>query len=378
MAAPLNRVAFDRDENDVLLIRLAGRWELRDGLASATAVESELGREPRPSRIRFDTHQLDVWDSSILAFLTRVSQASRERGIALDTTALPAGVHNLLDLAESVPEPAGARKEVRAPKFLEHVGADAIGVVAGVEETLSFVGKMTEASVQLVRMNARFRASDLWLLIQQCGVEALPIVTLVSFLLGVILAFVSAVQLKQFGAQIYVANLVGVAMTREMGALMTAILMAGRTGAAFAAELGTMKVTQELDALTTAGFSVLEFLVLPRVLALILMMPLLCLYADIVGILGGAVIGVGMLDLSWTMYLGQTTHALHLGDIVGGVFKGAVYGGLIAFAGCFRGLAAGSSASAVGRAATSAVVTSLVAIIVACGLFAFLFYLLGI
>jgi phospholipid/cholesterol/gamma-HCH transport system permease protein len=216
------------------------------------------------------------------------------------------------------------------------------------------------------------------LLIQQCGAEALPIVTLISFLLGVILAFVGAVQLQQFGAQIYVANLVGVAMTREMGALMTAILMAGRTGAAFAAELGTMKVTQELDALTTAGFSVLEFLVLPRVLALVLMMPLLCLYADLVGVLGGATIGVGMLDLSWTMYLQQTIHVVSLGDTVGGVFKATVYGILIALAGCWRGLEAGSSASAVGRAATSAVVTSLVAIIVACGLFAFLFYVLGL
>jgi phospholipid/cholesterol/gamma-HCH transport system permease protein len=378
MGAQLSHVAFDRVENDVLSIGLAGRWELGNGLASASAVETELGREPRPSRISFDTHQLDLWDSSILAFVARVSQAARERRVAVDTSALPVGLQNLLGLAEAVPEPVGARQELIAPRFVEHVGADVIGIVAGVEETLSFVGKMTVTSVRLVRMKARFRASDLWLLIQQCGVEALPIVTLVSFLLGVILAFVSAIQLKQFGAQIYVANLVGVAMTREMGALMTAILMAGRTGAAFAAELGTMKVTQELDALTTSGFSVLEFLALPRVLALVLMMPLLCLYADVVGILGGAVIGVGMLDLSWTMYLGQTTHALHLGDIVGGVFKGAVYGGLIAFAGCFRGLAAGSSASAVGRAATSAVVTSLVAIIVACGVFAFLFYVLGI
>src|SRR4029453_2130959 len=236
----------------------------------------------------------------------------------------------------------------------------------------------TVTSVRLVRVKAPFRASDLWLLIQQCGVEALPIVTLVSFLLGVILAFVSAIQLKQFGAQIYVANLVGIAMTREMGALMSAILMAGRTGAAFAAELGTMKVTQELDALTTAGFSIPEFLVLPRVLPLVLMMPLLSLYADFVGILGGGVIGVGMLDLSWTMYIQQTTHAVRLGDTVGGVFKSAVYGGLIAGAGCWRGLQAGSSASAVGRAATSAVVSSLVSIIVACGAFAFLFYILGL
>jgi phospholipid/cholesterol/gamma-HCH transport system permease protein len=374
----VNHVAFDRAANDVLSIRLGGRWELRNGLASASALETELGREPRPSTIRFDTSELGQWDSSILAFVDRVTQAGRERGVAVDTAGLPAGLQNLLGLANAVPEPTGARQEIATPNLLEHVGKDVIGAVGGVGGTLSFVGDMTVTSARLARLKARFRGSDLWLLIQQCGVEALPIVTLVSFLLGVILAFVSAVQLQQFGAQIYVANLVGVAMTREMGALMTAILMAGRTGAAFAAELGTMKVTQELDALTTAGFSVLDFLVLPRVLALVLMMPLLCLYADVLGILGGAVIGAGMLNLSWTLYFGQTIDALQLSEIAGGVFKSAVYGGLIAFAGCFRGLNAGSSAADVGRAATSAVVTSLVAIITACGVFAFLFYVLGI
>jgi phospholipid/cholesterol/gamma-HCH transport system permease protein len=375
---PMNQVAIDRVESDVLLIRLAGRWELRNGLASAAAVETALRREPPPSRVAFDAQELGLWDSSLLAFLAGVSDRCRERGVALDATALPTGLHNLLDLAVAVPERAGARKELSTPPFLERLGVRALAVVAKGGETLSFLGSMTLASVQLVRRNARYRASDLWLLIQQCGGEALPIVTLISFLVGVILAFVGAVQLKQFGAQIYVANLVGVAMTREMGALMSAILMAGRTGASFAAELGTMKVTQELDAFTTAGFSIPEFLVLPRVMALVLMMPLLCLYADFVGILGGATIGVGMLDLSWTMYLGQTTHAVRMGDIVGGLFKSAVYGGLIAGAGCARGLQAGSSASAVGRAATSAVVTSMVAIIVACGVFAFLFYVLGI
>jgi phospholipid/cholesterol/gamma-HCH transport system permease protein len=375
---PMNQVAIDRVESNVLLIRLAGRWELRNGLASAAALETALRREPPPSKVAFDAQELGLWDSSILAFLAGVSDSCRERGVALDATALPTGLHNLLNLAVAVPERAGARKELSTPPFLERLGAHALAVVAKGGESLSFLGSMTLASVQLVRRNARYRASDLWLLIQQCGGEALPIVTLISFLVGVILAFVGAVQLKQFGAQIYVANLVGVAMTREMGALMSAILMAGRTGASFAAELGTMKVTQELDAFTTAGFSIPEFLVLPRVMALVLMMPLLCLYADFVGILGGATIGVGMLDLSWTMYLGQTTHAVRLGDTVGGLFKSAVYGGLIAGAGCVRGLQAGSSASAVGRAATSAVVTSMVAIIVACGVFAFLFYVLGI
>ncbi len=374
----MNQVAIDRVESDVLSIRLAGQWELRHGLATTDALETELQREPRPSRIAFDAHELGQWDSSILVFLAGVSGACRERGVALDGAGLPAGLHNLLDLAEAVPERAGARKEVKAPRFLERVGEQSLRLIDAAGDTLSFIGNMTVTSVKLVRMNARYRASDLWLLIQQCGVEALPIVTLISFLVGVILAFISAIQLKQFGAQLYVANLVGIAMTREMGALMSAIIMAGRTGAAFAAELGTMRVTQELDAFSTAGFSPLEFLVLPRVLALVLMMPLLCLYADLVGILGGAAIGVGMLDLSWTMYIQQTTHAVSLGDTIGGLFKAAVYGGLIATAGCWRGLQAGSSASAVGSAATSAVVSSLLAIIVACGGFAFLFYVLGV
>jgi len=374
----MNQVAIDRGENDVLLIRLAGQWELRHGLASTGAVESELQREPRPSRITFDTRQLGRWDTSILAFLVRVSDACRDRGVALDSAALPAGLRNLLGLAEAVREPVGARKELRAPGFLERIGEPTLGVIVAARETLSFIGNVTVASARLVRMKARYRASDLSLLIQQCGVEALPIVTLISFLVGVILAFISAVQLRQFGAQLYVADLVGVAMTREMGALMSAILMAGRTGAAFAAELGTMKVTQELDAFTTAGFSVAEYLVLPRVLALVLMMPLLCLYADFVGVLGGAVIGVGMLDLSWTTYVQETARAVRLGDTAGGLFKSAVYGGLIATAGCWRGLQSGSSASDVGRAATSAVVTSMIVVVAACGVFAFLFYELGL
>jgi phospholipid/cholesterol/gamma-HCH transport system permease protein len=374
----MNHVAFDRVEHETLLIRIAGSWEVGNGLAPVAPLEAELRREPAPSRVAFDVGQLGPWDSSILAFLALVGDTCRERGVALDATALPAGLHNLLHLALAVPERAGARKDVATPGLVERVGAHAIAIVAQGGESLSFLGDMTLGTLGLVRRRVRYRGSDLWLLIQQCGVEALPIVTLISFLVGVILAFVSAVQLKQFGAQIYVANLVGVAMTREMGALMTAILMAGRTGAAFAAELGTMKVTQELDAFATAGFAIPEFLVLPRVMALVLMMPLLCLYADLVGILGGAAIGVGMLDLSWTMYLGQTTHAIRLGDTVGGVFKSAVYGSLIAGAGCLRGLQAGSSATAVGRAATSAVVTSVVAVIVACGLFAFLFYVLGL
>jgi|SRR5581483_7848228 phospholipid/cholesterol/gamma-HCH transport system permease protein len=179
-----------------------------------------------------------------------------------------------------------------------------------------------------------------------------------------------AVQLQQFGASIYVADLVGIGMVREMGAMMTAIIMSGRTGAAFAAQLGTMKVTQEIDALSTMGLSPLEFLVVPRLSALVLMMPLLGLYADLMGIAGGAAIGIGMLGLSPTMYMRETISALSLTNLFLGLFKATVYGGLIALAGCLQGFRCGNSSSAVGDAATRAVVTSIVLVVVACGVFA--------
>ena len=371
-------LSFMQTGDASLEVKLAGAWRLRGGLPSASLLQRELESAPQVKNVAFDTKELKSWDSSVLAFLVDVSALCRQRGIQMDTAGLPSGLHRLLNLAEAVPEKKGARKESLATPFLQRVGNTAIGAGSSLAEMLAFLGDMTLTFFRLLRMNVRFRAIDLFLFIQQAGVEALPIVSLISFLVGVILAFVGAVQLKQFGAQIYVADLVGIAMVREMGAMMTGIIMAGRTGAAFAAQLGTMKVTQEIDAFTTMGFSPLEFLVLPRVLALVLMMPLLCLYSDIVGVLGGAAIGVGMLDLSWTTYLRETTNAIGLTDVFGGVFKASVYGVLIALSGCLRGIQCGNSSSAVGDATTSAVVTGIVAIVVACGVFAVVFYVLGI
>ena len=372
-----SQVSFTLAGDSTLNVQLCGVWQLRSGVPPATLVEREL-ETGRARSVAFDAGKLGSWDSSVLIFLVQLSELCRQRQIPMDRAGLPAGVQKLLALAEAVPERKGARRELTEASVLERIGTTAIGAAGSLTEMLSFLGEMTISSVRLFGMKARYRASDLFLLIQQCGAQAVPIVTLISFLVGVILAFVGAVQLKQFGAQIYVADLVGIAMMREMGAMMTGIIMAGRTGAAFAAQLGTMKVTQEVDALTTAGFSPLEFLVLPRVIALILMMPLLCLYADFVGVLGGAVIGVGMLDLSWTTYFQETVNAITLSDILGGVFKSSIYGVLIALCGCLRGLQCGNSSSAVGDAATSAVVTGIVAIVVACGSFAVVFYILGI
>ncbi|MEE9146976.1 MAG: ABC transporter permease, partial [Candidatus Tectomicrobia bacterium] len=225
---------------------------------------------------------------------------------------------------------------------------------------------------------ARFRRSDLALILQETGSQALPIVSLISFLVGLILAFMGAVQLQQFGAQIYVADLVGLGMAREMAAIMTGIIMSGRTGAAFAAQLGTMQVNEEIDALTTMGISPMEFLVLPRILALALMMPLLCVYAILLGCLGGVVVATGMLDLSLTEYLNETVQAVGVTDIAVGVFKGAVFGVVVAIAGCLRGMQCGRSAQAVGTAATSAVVMGIVLIIVLDGIFAVITQTLGV
>ena len=255
-----------------------------------------------------------------------------------------------------------------------------VGLAAwnGTIELLAFVGNLSIAFGRALIGRARYQRADLFVLIQDCGVRALPIVTLISFLVGLILAFVGAVQLQQFGASIYVANLVGLAMLREMGAMMTGIIMAGRTGSGYAAQLGSMKVSQELDALETLGLSPMEFLVLPRLVALSLMMPLLCVYSDFVGIFGGALVSAGMLDVPMSAYVQQTKTAVGLDDFALGVAKSAVFGVLIAIAGCLRGMQSGGSSSAVGDAATKAVVTAIVWIIAVDGLFAVLTNALGI
>ncbi|MEE9549421.1 MAG: ABC transporter permease [Candidatus Binatia bacterium] len=373
-----SEMSFSRRGDDTLLVLLAGSWKLQDDLPSANEVQKQVKSNPRVRRIAFETQEITAWDSGLLTFLTKLVNQSAQGQIELDREGLPSGVRRLLSLAEAVPEKKGARTEAVQTSFVERVGKSFIDSEQSLLEMLTFFGEVTLTFGKLLRMKARYRTSDLMLLIQECGAQALPIVTLISFLVGVILAFVGAIQLAQFGAQIYVADLVGIAMVRDMGAMMTGIIMAGRTGAAFAAQLGTMKVTQEIDAFTTMGFSPLEFLVLPRMIALILMMPLLALYSDLVGILGGAAVGLGMLDLSATTYFRETMHAINLTDFFGGVFKSSVYGVLIALSGCLRGLECGSSSSAVGDATTSAVVTGIVFIIATCGIFSVIFYVLGI
>jgi phospholipid/cholesterol/gamma-HCH transport system permease protein len=270
-----------------------------------------------------------------------------------------------LVIATAVPEKKDTGRGKVRKGFLTGVGERAIAFFEAAVELLAFVGEAFVTFGRLLVGKACFRGSDLVLLIRQTGADALPIVSLISLLVGLILAFVGAIQLQMFGAQLYVANLVGIAMVRVMGAVMTGIIMAGRTGAAFAAQLGTMQVNEELDALETLGISAMEFLVLPRMLALCIMMPLLCLYADLMGVLGGLIVGAGMLDINIIQYYNQTRAAVGLNELAIGLFHSAVFGVLVALSGCLRGIQCGRSASAVGQATTSAVVTGIVSIIVA-------------
>ena len=371
-------LGFDRSASDTLLVRLSGSWTIEAKLPSIAEVQRQVESGPSIRRITFDTRGLTGWDSGLLTFLTKLIAETERRGIETDRAGLPEGVGRLLALATAVPERKDTGQAGRRVSLLAQVGTGALAASREATAMLAFLGEAFVTFLKLLRGRARYRRSDLFLVIQEVGAQALPIVTLISFLVGVILAYVGAIQLRQFGAQAYVADLVGIAMTREMGAMMAAIIMAGRTGAAFAAQLGTMQVNEEIDALTTLGISAMEFLVLPRMLALALMMPLLCVYADLLGILGGAAVGLGMLDLGGVEYYVRTSAAVGLDDALAGLIKASVFGVLVAIAGCLRGMQCGRSSAAVGAAATSAVVTGIVLIIVSDSLMTVIFDLIGL
>lgn len=358
-----------------LAVRVSGAWCVGEHVPAAAAVRSAIAEE-RPQRLAFDSTEVVAWDSALVAFSSQVQEAAAAAGVAVDRSGLPQGVQRLLALAEATPRHPAAAPAAR-PSHVARIGTYVIERSGRLKDVVTWTGELSFAVAKLVTGRAKFRRRDLFLQMQLTGPRALGIVSLVAGLVGLILAFVGAVQLQKFGASIYVADLVGIAMVREMGAVMAAIVVAGRTGAAFAAELGTMRVTQELDALTTLSISPVEYLVLPRVIAVTLLLPLLTIYADLMGLFGGAIVGTTLMDIAPRHYFDETVSAVSVGDVVGGALKASVYGFLIAAAACFEGLRSGRNAAAVGKAATAAVVDGIVLVIAACGVFAVLFYVMG-
>jgi phospholipid/cholesterol/gamma-HCH transport system permease protein len=362
---PIGGASLQRDGR-TLCVTLAGAWTLEADTPRYTALlaAADAQEAAASTRTAFDATALGAWDSSLLIFLLEARDDCDARGAEWDSTGLPARVERLLALARAVPEhvlepdPTPASRPAR-------VGTAALRAWDAFLEVVTFTGAVAESFGRLVLRRSRLRWREFWVVVQSNASGALPIVTLIALLVGVIIAFLGVVVLKRFGAGYYVSYLVGYGMLREMGALMTGIIMAGRTGAAFAAELGSMKISEEIDAYTTLGISPIDHLVMPRVLGLFVMMPLLVIYADFVGIAGGMLVAITLLDLTPTQFLGGLLSAVTFSDAALGVYKASVFGIIIGIAGCMKGLQTGADASAVGRAATSAVVMGITFIIVA-------------
>jgi phospholipid/cholesterol/gamma-HCH transport system permease protein len=378
MTPPPPTIDLHSDGEHATLV-LGGSWRLQQRLPRLVQAERMLDRAPGATQLGFDTSALTDWDSGLVTFIAGLNQLCERRGIACQAEGLPAGLRKLLTLARSVPQTGRGGHATRpAPSFVARVGTDAMDLMQSTGEIMEFFGEGALAFRRFLLGRARFKQSDLWVIMQEAGADALPIVGLVSFLVGMILGYIGEQQLKQFGAQIYVADLVGLATVIQMGALVTAIVLAGRTGAAFAARIGTMQVNEEIDALRTLGIPPMEFLVLPRMLALIAMTPLLAVYANLLGILGGAFVGTVVGGLTLSAYMTQTQLAIGWNHIIQGLIAATVYGAIVAASGCLRGMQCGRSAAAVGEATTSAVVTAIVFIVIAAAVLTIIFDAVGL
>ena len=360
------RAEFRRDDDSLVAV-LSGAWNLeRPAPRFAPLIEAALAASavgaPTVRAVNVDTSALGSWDSSLLIFLQQGQEYCEAHQFEYGMAVLPDRIANLLALARAVPERAVAGDEPR-PSAVARFGLAGLAAWDASLEAATFTGEVIQRGALLLRGRVRMRWREFWVVVQSNSSGALPIVTLIALLVGVIVAFLGVVVLKRFGAGYYVSYLVGFGMLREMGALMTGIIMAGRTGAGFAAELGTMKITEEIDALSTLGISPIDHLVLPRVLGLFVMLPLLVVYADLVGIGGGMGVSMALLNLTPTQFTHGLLAAVQISDTMLGIFKAMIFGVIIGMAGCLKGLKTGSDAGAVGRSATSAVVLAITFII---------------
>lgn len=361
-------LAVWKEESGKTVLHLSGDWKLGDTIELT-------GREGEGWPDSFNTVRLGTFDSTLPAYLLRKLRETELESPIFE--GLRDDLRGLMELATKVPERDEAKSQDDDPHAIEKLGIKSSKAWLSLMAFLEFIGDTVLSILRFFTGRGGFRARDFWLAVQECGAGALPIVALISFLIGMILAFVGNVQLASFGASLYIADLVGIAMVREMGVMMTAIIMSGRTGAAFAAHIGSMNANQEIDALKTFGFNPFDFLVLPRLFALVLMMPLLTIYSNVIGILGGMLVGAGV-GIPPQLFLTEMLSTVDLTQGSLGVIKSVFFGAAIAVAGCFHGMRSGSSSAAVGEATTRAVVASITAIIILDSAFAIIFTILDI
>jgi phospholipid/cholesterol/gamma-HCH transport system permease protein len=358
-----NQYTVSQDEAGRMVLSLQGRLDVSNA-AALIAELTPLVRDRRPAALVVDLARLDYCDDFGVAMLVGLKKAMAAQQGDFVLTGLNDRINRILAVHrfDTLGQPLGRTRRTRADIFTR-LGEATLDITAGLNFVLSFLGNTVLSLLHVCRQPRLLRLNDTLDTMQRVGVDALPIVGLISFLLGLIMAFISAVQLQQFGANIYVASLVSLSMTRELGPIMTAIIVAGRSGSAFAAEIGSMKLSEEVDALFTMGIDPHIFLVIPRLLASVLMVPFLTLFADVFAIAGGLLVGVGMLDLTVSGYINQTINTLDLFDVFWGFSKAGVFALLVAWTGCLRGFQVRGGAAGVGRATTSAVVTGIFLII---------------
>lgn len=371
------KLVLDYSTPKTLLIKLSGDWQISAGLLSTDEITSQLNSHPDIVQINISVSQELKWDSGLISFLLKLIRECEHKKINVAHEGLPPEAQKLLALALKVHE-----KSISSPNasesFLEKTGDKVLQIIKSLHSGLEFLGDIAVSFGRLITGKAYFRWDDFMLIVQRCGVETLLLVSLISLLVGMILAFVGSVQLKVFGAQIFISDMVGIAMVRVLSAVMTGIIVSGRIGASFAAELGMMQTNEEIDALKTLGVSPVEFLVIPRILALVIMMPVLTIYADVMGILGGFIISAGMLNLNPIEYLNHTQQAVKLSYVWVGLIHSIVFGVIVAVAGCLRGIECERNAAGVGIATTSAVVTGITGIVIATAIITYICQFLGV
>ena len=359
-----------------LTLRLSGWLDAHTITGIWTESRQALEREG-VQRIEIDASKITYCDGSGVAMLVDLQRPRGAGKPLVGIAGMPAEFQPLLALFDPADFKEKKRMRAMPVRLPEQIGLASVGLWKDIAGLVGFIGELAAALAAAARHPGQVRWRDALLAAENTGVNALPIVALISFLIGLIMAFQSAIPMRQFGAEIYVADLVSLSMLRELGPLMTAIILAGRSGSAFAAELGTMKVNEEINALTTMGLDPVRFLVVTRVLAAVVMMPLLTLFSNLMGLIGGAVVFCSF-DFPLVTYYQQVLGAINLGDLLGGLAKAFVFGILVAGIGCLRGLQTKTGASAVGLSATRAVVSGIVLIVLADGVFSVVYYYLGI
>ena len=363
-------------DGGTLTLIMTGRWD-SDTTGKWWQRGQQMLTQGKPRRLVIDASGVSYCDGAGVAFLIDLQQLQIRTGGDAVIQGLQEEFRRLLDIYGhiSIERPSGRRREPLS--IIEQVGKAAVELWRDFKSLLTFVGELAVMLLRAARQPRLVRWQEAWLVAERSGVNALPIIALIGVLLGLILAFQSAIPMRRFGADIFVADLLGIAMLREMGPLITAIILAGRSGSAFAAELGTMKVREEIDALRTMGLEPVRFLVVPRVIAAVAMIPVLTVFANLFGLMGGAIV-MRSLGYPLVTYVNQVLSAVTVGDLMGGLLKSFVYGIVVAAVGCLRGLETKTGASAVGQSTTSAVVSGIVLIAIVDGLFAVVFYALGL